>query len=244
MFKYKGNLEFNSPHYSNYKSSGGYTLIEVLITIGVFTVGILGALGFSAANYRNSEDNVDRVKAINLAREGIELIKNVRDSNWLRIDGNASCGGNDCTWDYGLDGSTNYMIMSYNDIGVDNKPTFLSTVCNNSITNCVNTYITNNEGVELYLNGSGRYDHDNTGTATKFSRVIKIDRICMKEEPLVSEGGDPNNFEYIDAMSNVNVCRLNPNDIHVGFALTSHVQWEDNGTKYVEIPSAIYNWRR
>lgn len=240
MFNHK-NIKNNNPHYSLSESSGGYTLIELVISIGVFTLGIIGVLGLAVSNYSDSQDNVDRVIAVNLAREGLELIKNVRDSNWLKIEANDSCSSSACTWDYGFNDSVNYMVMSYN----DDFPTFLPSFCNNSIKDCVNTYITNGDGVELYINATGNYDHDNTGTLTKFSRVIKIDRICFREEPLVQDGWDPHDFEYFEDMNSVLVCRENPNDLHVGFALTSYVQWEDdNGTQDVEISSSIYDWRR
>jgi len=227
----------NNPHYSNDKSSGGYTLIELIIAIGVFTLGIMGVLGLAVSNYHDSQDNVDRVIAINLAREGLELIKNVRDSNWLRIDGNQLCGFSPCTWDSGFDNVSDYMVMAYNDS--DGWPNFLID-CNQSIESCVNGYITSNAGVKLYINGFGNYDHDNTGNSTKFSRVIKISKICLIAGGSINEGGDPHNFEYaVDMDTDCGV-----SETHIGFNLISHVQWEDNGTQTAEISSSIYNWKR
>jgi len=61
----------------------GFTLIELLITILVMTIGISGAFlaiqqGIIAIDYSNN-----RFIAAFLAQEGVEIIKNIRDSNLL-----------------------------------------------------------------------------------------------------------------------------------------------------------------
>ena len=61
----------------------GFTLIELLITTLVMTIGISGAFmaiqqGIIAVDYSNS-----RFTAAFLAQEGIEIIKNIRDTNVL-----------------------------------------------------------------------------------------------------------------------------------------------------------------
>ena len=57
-------------------------------------MGIMGAFALALANLKQVHLNYDRVLATNLAREGIEIVKNVRDSNWLKIDANVDCDGN------------------------------------------------------------------------------------------------------------------------------------------------------
>jgi len=61
----------------------GFTLIELLITISVITVGIIGTFtavqqGVSVVDYSRS-----RLTAAFLAQEGVEIIKNIRDTNLL-----------------------------------------------------------------------------------------------------------------------------------------------------------------
>jgi prepilin-type N-terminal cleavage/methylation domain-containing protein len=61
----------------------GFTLIELLITTLVMTIGISGAFlaiqqGIIAVDYSNS-----RFTAAFLAQEGIEIVKNIRDTNLL-----------------------------------------------------------------------------------------------------------------------------------------------------------------
>jgi len=65
------------------QDSKGFTLIELLITISVVSVGIVGALvaiqqGIVAIDYTK-----DRLIGAMLAQEGVEILKNIRDTNLL-----------------------------------------------------------------------------------------------------------------------------------------------------------------
>jgi len=65
-------------------ASKGFTLIELLIASSVIIVGIAGAFvavqqGISAIDYCNS-----RFIAAFLAQEGVEIMKNIRDTNVLQ----------------------------------------------------------------------------------------------------------------------------------------------------------------
>ena len=86
----------------------GFTLVELIIALGVFSAGIMAAFTLALAGLNISKDNYARIQAANLAREGIELVRNQRDSNWLKIDANEDCdeGTDDlefCDWNENLD---------------------------------------------------------------------------------------------------------------------------------------------
>lgn len=69
----------------------GFTLLEVTIAISVFLIGVLGIYAVIPRVIYISQANIDRFRASQLAREGIEIIRNIRDSNWL--SGNAFDNG-------------------------------------------------------------------------------------------------------------------------------------------------------
>ena len=75
----------------------GFTIIEVIVALTLFAVGILATV--SAANYglRASAGNKKTVTGLNLAREGIEAVRNIRDSNWAVKARGAAPANN--TWD-------------------------------------------------------------------------------------------------------------------------------------------------
>lgn len=79
-------------------SQRGSTLIEVMIALVVIAVGLLGALSLATSNVRNQGIGLSRLIANNSAREGIELVRNIRDSNWL--------SGPSRAWYDGIAGST------------------------------------------------------------------------------------------------------------------------------------------
>lgn len=63
------------------------TLAETIIALTILSVGIT----FSGLLMSNSLGNIvsskDRIVAVNIAREGLETARNIRDSNWLRFSG-------------------------------------------------------------------------------------------------------------------------------------------------------------
>lgn len=60
----------------------GFTLVEVIVATSIITVGVLSTVVVANVTVQASNANQDSVVATNLAREGIELVRNLRDSNW------------------------------------------------------------------------------------------------------------------------------------------------------------------
>ena len=75
-------------------SHAGFTLIEGIIAIGIISTAMLVGLGLAFSNLTAAQANSDRIIAANLAREGIEVVRHVRDSNWLRQEANVDKDGN------------------------------------------------------------------------------------------------------------------------------------------------------
>ena len=64
-------------------NKSGFSLIEVLVGIMVLTVAIVAASNTLGTLVRSNENNMKAMQAYYLAQEGIEAVRNVRDSNWL-----------------------------------------------------------------------------------------------------------------------------------------------------------------
>jgi len=58
----------------------GFSLLGVLIAFFIMTVGILGILSLYAYSISASSMNKTKLVAVNLAQEGIEIVRNIRDS--------------------------------------------------------------------------------------------------------------------------------------------------------------------
>ena len=61
----------------------GFTILETLFAIVVITVGLVGVIGLIVYTISISRVSPDKVIAANLAQEGIEIVRNIRDSNWI-----------------------------------------------------------------------------------------------------------------------------------------------------------------
>lgn len=66
------------------KNEKGFSFVEVMISVFILLVGIVTVLGLMASVLKNSIDAKDQEIAGFLAQEGVELVKNVRDTNWAK----------------------------------------------------------------------------------------------------------------------------------------------------------------
>lgn len=61
----------------------GFTLLESIVAIAVFTVGVSTAVFVITQAINVGSRTRDRIIATHLAAEGIEVVRNIRDRNWL-----------------------------------------------------------------------------------------------------------------------------------------------------------------
>ncbi len=61
----------------------GFSIAEVIISLFVITVGLITVLGLIASSIRESAASRNRIIGAQLAQEGVELLRNVRDNNLL-----------------------------------------------------------------------------------------------------------------------------------------------------------------
>jgi prepilin-type N-terminal cleavage/methylation domain-containing protein len=69
----------------NFKNNQkGFTLIEILIAISIFSIGIVGIYSLLNTVISTNYVSSDRFIASRLAQEGLEIVVNNRDRNWLK----------------------------------------------------------------------------------------------------------------------------------------------------------------
>ena len=106
------------------------TMIELIGMMAIMALGISAMLGVIGSWEDFAKTTEDTIKAINLAREWIEWITNIRDTNWLRFSsdkancwralaydsfciGNSSFANNIWTWSYLLYSSNWAWLLSW-----------------------------------------------------------------------------------------------------------------------------------
>ena len=82
---------------NNKKDNTGFTLIEVLVAVFIIGAGLAGSLSLISQNVFFIQVNSSQLIATYLAQEGVEIVKNIRDTNFLKGEnwdsGLVSCGG-------------------------------------------------------------------------------------------------------------------------------------------------------
>jgi len=102
-------------------NSKGQTLTETIVAIGILTTGIIGGLSLAIFSLGASDVAIKQVVATNLAREGVEIVRNFRDTNWLTgnltdCSSDIGAANQDCYEDWasgfpGIPGNVRYRVV-------------------------------------------------------------------------------------------------------------------------------------
>ncbi len=137
----------------NNKKEKGFSMGEVLISVFILGVTMVTILQLFVTSLKNFAETRDSIIASMLAQEGIELVKNIRDNNW--VNGNLTFNN--------IEKTDNYACA----IDIDNISCGLVNRVDckfpaTAETNC-----------SLYFNNN-KYTYADTGTKTKFKREVEI----------------------------------------------------------------------
>lgn len=66
------------------QDAAGFTLIETIVAVGIIVIGLISALTLITNSLFYVSNIGDRLIAANLTAEGLEVVKNIRDNNWLQ----------------------------------------------------------------------------------------------------------------------------------------------------------------
>ena len=66
----------------NFKENG-FSLMEIIFAIGIITVGLVSILSLFIYNIKAGINNKNKLVAIYLANESIEIVRQERDNNWF-----------------------------------------------------------------------------------------------------------------------------------------------------------------
>lgn len=158
----------------------GFTLLETIIAIGIIATAVIAIMTMSLQLFKASETFSSQFIASNMAREAIEVVRQVRDTNWLEYDTDSTTAWND-----GLYNGTDYtaVISVFDPFGsanLDFTPDSLTDTCTGSST----TY---NCGSVWYDSITQRYFQTGSTsfpvplarfTETEYKRIVEILPLC------------------------------------------------------------------
>lgn len=81
-------FKLTNKQFSISNKKNGFTFIETIIAFFVITIGILGVFVVAQHPIFYTTHSISRLTAAYLAQEGIEIVRNLRDENWLKEDAN------------------------------------------------------------------------------------------------------------------------------------------------------------
>jgi|SRR5579872_2109672 len=147
------------------KNQLGQTLIETLVAILILVVGLISALTLAISSFQSTDLASKQVVATALARQGVEAVKNIRDSNWLNgtlTDCSSTMSSGQFCYSNWLGSGTTALAngiyaVKFNGGGVD-PWTLLATA----------NYVLN------YNSANGVYDVGGAGSPSIYSRKIVI----------------------------------------------------------------------
>jgi len=127
------------------------SLIETIVAIGILVTAIVAILSIGLTDISLGQQTGERVQAINLAKEGIEIVDSIRSSNWLDPDN---------SWPYGL--SSGYYALDFQSNSLLNAD-----VGGTDVKNCSNCY--------LCQNSTDEYFYQCADSGAIFQRLITIE---------------------------------------------------------------------
>ncbi len=147
----------------------GFTLIEVIVVLYIMSLGLVGVLSLIIQNIQSQSYNKSNLIAYQLAQEGIELVRKVRDNNWRNaLDYDSSLAAGDYYMDY-----TDSVPRLHNPVVPDELRMFLDVD-------------------DFYIHGAG-------ATSTPFSRKITIEALTDHSIRVISNvswGGHGRTYLY------------------------------------------------
>jgi hypothetical protein len=82
---------------SNLKNKG-FTIIEIIITVFLLAIAVVGIFSAFSLMVILTSNTADQLTSAYLAQEGMEIIRNIRDNNWLGMEVDPTV----VSWDEGL----------------------------------------------------------------------------------------------------------------------------------------------
>jgi prepilin-type N-terminal cleavage/methylation domain-containing protein len=165
-----------------------FTLIEVITAIFVLLVGILGAFAVTRQIISYISFSNSKLSAAYLAQEGIEIVRNIRDTNWFQGENNWDDGLRDGDWE------ADYTTTTFSGTHYDN--------CSPASGHNCDRY----DGDVLNVDGRGFYGYG-AGVLTEFTRKITITSVesdTLEISVLVEwkEGGKTNKITVRENLYN------------------------------------------
>ncbi len=203
---------------------GGNSIIEVMVVIVVVTMGIVGAYQITSKGIVLAATTENRIKAINIAREGLEIIENIRDTNWVKLSSDLNGCWDVINYDVTCIGSstgasTNKIVPGSYITSQNANGTWVLT----AVAGPVGTGSVYRSKFPVYLDANGLVTQSGWYTALCTPTVTKNCKTPFTRELIITR---PTDYSTID--------------------IEAKITWTELGKTEpfeVKIPYTLYNWK-
>lgn len=198
-------------------------MLETIVALGVIISGVVGVMSLTISNQTASSESSERLLAVNLAREGIEVIRNIRDSNWLQCE-YVSSALNCSDWDEGMmsgadatavllfDFENNAWALDFTPDDITHANTRVWRRSSGPVGSYIGTYFQSTEATPA------------NATLSDYRRLLTLNEICADKTVSLGNctGGSPK----------------------IGIRVQSRVDWEIGGkSNSLTAEERLFNWR-
>ncbi len=186
----------------------------MMIALFVMSVGLFAIIGLSFGNVLQTRTSLNEVQASNFAREGIEIVRNIRDSNKYKKNGATAVRWNDGInqeGEFSID-TDNRVLISADASGGNRR---------------------------IYQDASSLFVQPSSsgGANTKFERTVLLYPICSSGSATVDDFGKDTgstcDFNTLDTGSGSTI----------GIQVIAIVKWqEEQRSRKIEVEDRLYNW--
>lgn len=158
----------------------GQTLIETLVAIFILITGLVSALSLAIYSFKHTDSSSKQIVATALARQGVEAVKNMRDTNWLN-DNLADCssyfsqpsGSQYCykNWLGSNSSGNNFYALGSSSAGSNG---INYTADYDSLNNSWSLNASPSSYALYYDKNTGNYSSNSSGLPTIYSRMVNI----------------------------------------------------------------------
>ena len=198
----------------------GQGLVELIVAVAVIQIGLFSVWSLFLVNFNAEKEAEMRIVGANLSREGVELIKNIRDSNWLKVEQGILYDSNNVwKWDQGL-------------VAGDYSVSFENSIDDSNVS------LPGPELSQLYFDQDGFYTNSNNSGNNKrspYNRVLTLKPICCDDSDEDFKC-DNNDFQIAGSEA---LC-----DLKIGLDVIAKTTWKYSGSdRQTVIEDTLYNWR-
>lgn len=209
------------------------SLLEGVMAVGVILISTISATTLIVTTITAGQSSQDKIVAANLAREAIEVVRAVRDGNWLKRDQNILDGTTIYEWNddnrtvgyFPMGNAGGRCYQTLYDYSLRKWYLTLATIATTPCSTTPGTTQVN----EVTVGGGAPYWTDtycpggagNTCARTKFRRVLEVVRVA--NETPVGTSAFATQIEYLN--------------------VTARITWNNHGAKSYTATERLYNWR-